>query len=130
MDLLETRNEKIFRYFHLLLGITILGLYFYTFLHMEKLSPEFKKYLDSMHCYIPTGCHTGLARTFIEFVPLITAACFMMPRWLSDWLSPRTSSFGDRIFTKGVFYIAGYLLLVVTIFIYYYPLAAIIKGFS
>ena len=47
-------------------------------------------------------------------LPLAAIACFLMPRRLTLWLSPRVPPLDDYLLTPGFWYLAGYLLLAVS----------------
>lgn len=44
-------------------------------------------------------------------LPLAAISCFLMPRRLMLWLSPRVPPLNDYLLTAGFWYLAGYLLL-------------------
>jgi hypothetical protein len=58
--------------------------------------------------------HVGTGLTVVYGLPLAAIACFLMPRRLMLWLSPRVPPLYDYLLTAGFWYLAGYLLLAVS----------------
>jgi hypothetical protein len=59
--------------------------------------------------------HAGTGLAVIYGLPLAAIACFLMPRRLMYWFSPRLPPAYDYLLTESFWYLVGYLLLALAV---------------
>ena len=97
------------RAFHSVLGLVLAVLYVLLLGRPSHLLPNLPSAptMGWVRPYSPAG--TGLV--VIYGLPLAAIACFLMPRRLMYWLSPRPGPLYEYLLTESFWYLAGYVLL-------------------
>lgn len=97
------------RIFHTGVGIVLLMIYIYVVSHEETLLPGLAAVSQGISGiqHIPR-LPRGLL--VIYGLPLAAIACFLFPRRLMWWLSPRPPPEFDYVLKESFWYLVGYLL--------------------
>jgi hypothetical protein len=100
------------RRFHMGLGLLVAALYVYVLLHQATLLPGLGAPSPLEHfSFAFSKSATGDLVAYA--LPLAAIACFIWPQRLMWWFSPRTPPSYDYLMTEGVWYLLGYVLLVI-----------------
>jgi len=98
------------RRFHAGLGVGIIILYAIVLLHQSELLPGLvEKGIPQISGKASRGYWV------IYGLPVAAIVCFLFPRRLTWWLSPRPPPLYEYLITEGVWYLLGYCLLAVGI---------------
>lgn len=98
------------RGFHSVLGVLLAVLYAALLAH-----PAWLPGLTAAAQWARPFSRVGTGLAVAHGLPLAAIACFLMPRRLMLWLSPRVPPLNDYLLTEGFWYLAGYLLLAVAV---------------
>lgn len=94
------------RGFHSVLGVLLAVGYAAILAH-----PAWLPGLTAAAQFAPPYSRAATGLTMAYGLPLAAIACFLMPRRLMLWLSPRVPPLYEYLLTTGFWYLAGYLLL-------------------
>ena len=102
------------RLFHAALGIVLLLTYLYVVSHQGALLPGLAAATETG----PGSIHLPRASRGLLVVyglPLAAIACFLSPRHLMWWLSPRTPPDYDYLLREPFWYMLGYILMAISV---------------
>ena len=101
------------RHFHRGLGLALLALYVVVLTHRS----HFLAGLEFVRSPIPLGgprSANPLSGWLVALgLPLVAIVCFVWPRRLMWWFSPRTPPSYDYLLTENFWYCVGYAALIV-----------------
>ena len=97
------------RGFHNVLGLLLSVLYVLLLARPSHLLPKLPD--AAMMGWVRPYAHAGTGLLVIYALPLAAIACFLMPRQLMVWFSPRVPPSYEYLLTESFWYLAGYFLL-------------------
>lgn len=103
--------------FHTALGIFVSLSYLYFVTHVRLFLSQLAGVSGSLagDNGVPKA---GFGLLVIYGLPIAAIVCFIWPERLKWWLSPRPPPEYDYLLTEGVWYLVGYVLLIVSVSIF------------
>jgi hypothetical protein len=109
---LRDAGDILIRHFHRGLGVVLAALYVYWVTHQGAGLPKV-----GMTSGVGYQGKSGTGVLVAYGLPIAAMICFIWPERLMWWFSPRTPPEYDYLFTEGAWYVLGYFLLAVAIFV-------------
>lgn len=98
------------RRFHTALGIVLLLVYVYIVFHQNKVLPGLAAANQGLPGTLPVP-RLSRGLLVVYGLPLAAIVCFIMPRRLMWWLSPRPPPEYDYLLREPFWYLVGYVLV-------------------